>query len=292
VRSEAGVAEFNVIIDVMDKVRGYVMVLQKLWDNVFSPRVISILGFRRYLIYLQKFLENLNEIKKCGDLRPLDKAMGEVGVKQFWYRGNSFYFDCKFCDDILKEESFAFGVAREIYIRDCYFKWHDRSVYENSKVVIDLGANRGAFASLMTTRADFILCVECNKNYVPVIEYNMKLNNYNNYVIDSSFIGAGGMLNAKGVGMSDLFLRYNIKKANLVKLDIEGSEFSVFEDCRWLHRVEALSMEVHRDYGNPYEIISALSRVGFIVKAADENLRLLNVETNQEDVAFIYARKK
>jgi Methyltransferase FkbM domain len=263
--------------------------LLKFQNNLLSEKAFSVLGFGGYLNYLSNFFANIAEIIKVRDLRPLDRAMG-MNAKRFNYQNSSFYFDCSFCDRLLKEDSFAFGIAREIYIRDCYFKWHPDSVYENAKTVVDLGANRGAFSCLMTTKAELIVCVECGEQYMPIIQHNMDLNSHQNYRIETAFIGKGGDFESDSptIAMQELFDRYQIESVNLLKLDIEGSEFSLFEQPDWLHSVQAISMEVHPEHGDPAFILKAIEAYGFKYAIADDNLQLIE---EPKSSSFIYAWK-
>ena len=263
---------------------------QKLTNNLFSGRVVSVLGPTLYARYLAKFITCLPKILTAGDLRPLDKSMG-MAAKQFHYQGRTFSFDCQFCDNQLQEGSFAFGVAREIYIRDCYFKWQPPSVYDRARTVVDLGANRGAFSALMTTRAECILSVECGAQYVPVIRHNMSQNNYGNYAIESALIGEGGVFagtESSRITMDELFCRHEIQTVDFMKMDIEGSEFALFESSNWLKRVNAISMEVHPAYGAPRAILDRLNTHGFTCAIADENLQCVS---DAGQASFIYAWK-
>ena len=263
---------------------------KKLRNNLFSGRAVSVLGPTLYARYLATFFASTPKIMMAGVLSPLDKSMG-IAAKKFHYRGRTFFFDCQFCDEHLEEDSFGFGIAREIYIRDCYFKWHPGSVYDHAKTVIDLGANRGAFSALMTTQAKFILSVECGKQYDPIIRHNMKANKYTNYAIETALIGAGGAsaeLDAPRITMNELFRRHEIESVDLIKMDIEGSEFALFESADWLKRVNAISMEVHPLYGTPHAILNTIHQHGFAYVIADENLQRID---DARRAHYIYAWK-
>ena len=263
---------------------------RKIRNNLFSEKAVSTLGPGLYAGYLANFLANAPNILRAGDLRPLDRAMGKV-ARQFNYRGSHFSFDCQYCDDHLREDSYAFGIVREIYIRDCYFKWQPSVVYDNARTVIDLGANRGAFSVLMTTKANFILCVECGEQYAPIIRHNMLKNKFKSYLVETALVGAGGLVaesKSPRYSFSDLLQRHSIEFADLVKIDIEGSEFALFESTDWLGRVGAISMEVHPAYGDTTFILQRLAGHGFTYAIANEDLRRV---TDTKQVAFIYAWK-
>jgi hypothetical protein len=263
---------------------------QNLRSNLLSARAIAVLGPMQYTRYLANFFADIPRIGSVGDLRLLDRVMG-MTAKQFHYRGSCFFFDCHFCDEHLKEDSFGFGIAREIYIRDCYFRWQPPSVYDRARTVIDLGANRGAFSSLMTTKASFILSVECQEQYRPVIEHNMLMNNFTNYAVEVAFVGAGGLVahsTSPRLTVDELLQRHNIELVDLIKMDIEGSEFTLFDSADWLQRVNAISMEVHPLYGNPNDILESITRHGFTYAIADGNLQRVE---DARHANFIYAWK-
>ena len=264
-------------------------IVRKFHNNLFTGRVVGALGVPTYLSYLGRFVANIPGIARIGDFRTLDQSMGAV-AKTFRYDGQTFQFDCGFCDDLLQEESFAFGIAREIYLRDCYFKWQPDWVYRNARNVVDLGANRGSFSALMTVPAEKIVLVECGPEYDPVIRHNMAINGFENFAIEPVFIGDGGMTESDAPHMTidALFDKHGLDRVDLIKIDIEGSEFSLFEKTGWLARVNAISMEVHPNCGNPETIMETLAANGFSVLAADDNLAMA---ADRRSASFVYAWK-
>lgn len=265
--------------------------LTKALNNIFSTRAFFTLGAANYLRLIVSLLVTFPGILRTRSLRPLDKRMGKSAAL-FHRAGRPFRFDCHFCDTALPEESFAFGIARELYIRDCYFRWHDPSVFEKARVVVDLGANRGGFSSLMTLTAKRILCVECRSQYRALIEHNMRENHFEGFSIESAFIGAGGNYHTAGtqtISMEELLLRHDVAEVDFLKMDIEGSEFQLFEHADWLKKVKALSMELHPEFGDSENIVAALKTMGFGVILADENLSRLN---DSRGASFLYAAKR
>jgi len=48
------------------------------------------------------------------------------------------------------------------------------------------------------------------------------------------------------VALGDVLDTHRFERVDLLKIDIEGSEFSLFEgECGWLDRVQRITMEVH-----------------------------------------------
>ena len=259
---------------------------------------MTVLGVSGYAMYLGRFILNFPKVMRAGDLSPLDKSMGS-SAKTFHYRGKTFKFDCQFCDDSLNEGSFGFGIVREMYIRDCYFRWQPKWVYERARTVVDLGANRGAFSTLMTTQANKIVSVECGNEYPKIITHNLSINNFKGYsALETAFIGEGGTTESDSDMMSidELFDRHELDQIDFLKMDIEGSEFSLFKNADWLTRVKAVSMEVHPDCGDPKTIVAQLEEAGFSCKAADENLIPLteiqrDLHWQSHHPSFLYAWK-
>lgn len=275
---------------------------RKLLNNILTPQAVSVLGASRYLRYLTTFAVYLPKIVRSGDLRPLDQAMG-LQTRRFRYRGKEFTFDCRFCDEQIGQCTYAFGLVREIYIRDCYFKHLPRRVYDTARVVVDLGANRGVFSVLMAASgvasgvasgggAGFVLSIEAREIYRNVIQHQMQANGFTHYAVEIGFVGAGGAdaaLDTPRFKMEDLLSRHRLQSVDLMKMDIEGSEFALFQSPTWLQPVKAITMEVHPSCGDPREILAVLHDHGFDHAFADEDLTQLS---DARWAKFIYAWRR
>ena len=90
------------------------------------------------------------------------------------------------------------------------------------------------------------------------------------------------------ITMDDLLRRHGVASVDLIKLDIEGSEFALFDSAEWLQRVTAISMEVHPRYGDPNVILERMKQNGFAYVVADENLHRIR---DAKQASFIYAWK-
>ena len=63
-----------------------------------------------------------------------------------------------------------------------------------------------------------------------------------------------------------LLARFDLQRIDLLKCDIEGSEFSLFMDGSLLARTGQLAIELHRQAGACDGFHALLARHGFVVK--------------------------
>ncbi|MCB9642713.1 MAG: FkbM family methyltransferase [Myxococcales bacterium] len=261
---------------------------QKIQNNLLNPKAFEVLGPALFARYASTFFQTFPQILKSRNFAPLDQRMGPW-AREFHYRGKSFIFDCAYCDDVIQDGSYAFGAARELYIRDCYFCHQPPHIYNQAKVAVDLGCNRGSFTSLMTTRAQRIVSVEAQKQFLPLIQHNINCNGFRAHSLVNAFIGAGGMYQNDGVPflmMEELMEQEGIASIDFLKMDIEGSEFALFASPDWLDRIRAISMEVHLDYGKVDELVKPLHDKGFQVVMANDNLVKV---PHLDESGFLYA---
>ena len=265
--------------------------LRKLVTNVFSRQAVSVLGGAQYARYLCEFCRVLPGIFRTRDLRPLDNAMGSAS-RRFRYRGVPFLFDCPYCDLHVRDGTHAFGLVREMLIRDCYFRYHPTQVFESITTVLDVGANRGLFSVLMAGQADLVISVEAQRHFLPVIRHNMSVNNYDNYAVHCAYVGEGGALDRDeyvATTIEDLLSDHSLQEVDLIKIDIEGSEFGLFKSGGWLEKTKYLSIEVHAEHGDPRQVIKALEAHRFEYKLADAALGLT---TDPAETVLVYAWRK
>jgi hypothetical protein len=271
-------------------------VIKKFRNNLFNARVFRVIGWYQYIRFLGRFILHLPMIIRDKNLLSLDEPMGRK-LKTLNYRGKQINFDCRFGDQRIsngdiKDGTYTFGFIREIFVRDCYFKHHPDHIYSSARVILDLGVNCGTFSSLMSPVADFIIGVDIDPGYLPVVEHNLRLNGLENFALECAFMGAGGMFDqgdAPQLNIDDLLEKYHLEKIDLVKMDIEGSEYPLFESNEWLGRVGALCMEVHKGYPEGFDtMMRALYQRGFEVVLADQDLDRVE---NREHAEFLYAWK-
>ncbi|MCR4341668.1 MAG: FkbM family methyltransferase [Gemmatimonadaceae bacterium] len=251
---------------------------------ISAPRVLGMAQFARYVT---NTVLAAPRVAKERSLAPVDKKM--AGVLPITFMGRTFNVDTA-VEDFTNERGHVFAEVREMFLRNVYFRHLD---IDPAKIesVVDIGANSGVFSAFATSFAKRIVCIEAMPEYVPAISRMMAVNGFDNYTIETVFIGERGdfqSLAAPRAGLADILDSRGIGRVDLLKIDIEGSEFALFAKPDWLERVDNLTMEVHPGHGDPETILDALRYYGFVTVAADRNLRPTQ---SMSRVEFIAARR-
>lgn len=177
----------------------------------------------------------------------------------------------------------TFSGIREIYLRDVYGMTDTLKVADGG-LVVDLGANVGNFsvlalASNPTARA---IAVEANKEFAAPFAATMKRNGVADRAqLCRAFIGSEGEVQrsvaddprysgAEWLDEEAFLARYDISEIDLLKVDIEGSEFAFLEPTSRLFDISRqVAVEVHGFAGNAKEFLSALEAKGFNMLTVD-----------------------
>jgi FkbM family methyltransferase len=205
--------------------------------------------------------------------------------------------------------------AREMYCRDVYLRTGLR--IPAGGWVIDLGANLGLFTTLAAVEGARVVAVEAQRGFAPEIARLVALNRVDPGQIrievalatsGASAVGLVGVVadderwrlashaapeRPAGLSVPELLFRYGIRRIGLLKMDIEGSEFSVLHpDCApaWLSRVDQLTMEVHPEFGDVAAIGDLLVRHGFAVTVTDNDG--CPVPARAPGAAYLYATQR
>ena len=266
--------------------------MRKILKN-YSFFSIKTIGLKYYLLYLFFSLISIFKIVKTKRLYSVDFLMGKTDIKKFYINKKKIFFDCKFTDKNIIEDSFSFGLIREIYIGNCYLKFIPFNKLKNIVNTIDLGSNRGVFSCLSTTFSKKIIGVEFNPKYERIIKKNLELNKFNNYFLENKKIVQDDEVNFNNskdcLGINNLLKKYEIKKNCFIKIDIEGGETSLFRKTDWLDFIDILVMEVHPQFSvSTSEILEKLQKKNFNFITTSEDLVKTNIV---EKICFIYALK-
>jgi FkbM family methyltransferase len=174
-------------------------------------------------------------------------------------------------DDVeiyLRTASGDLFVFHEVFLSECYALASD--VLENSRTIIDLGANVGLTTLFFAARAPQarFVCVEPDAVNASLLRDNVAALGDRATVVeaaiapatgrvrfDSSAASWGGRITAAGntevnsLSMPALMDRYGISAIDILKVDIEGGEEELFAGCEpWIDAVRAIVIELHGSY--------------------------------------------
>jgi FkbM family methyltransferase len=97
-----------------------------------------------------------------------------------------------------------------------------------------------------------------------------------NHRLSSVGGSSGNCVTVPAYGLSDLLDRHGIGSADLLKMDIEGSEFDVLrEDHEGLLRFRQILVEVHGEPDTRQQFLAGLTQLGFEVTVRTETVRAL-----------------
>jgi len=143
-------------------------------------------------------------------------------------------------------------------------------------IVVDAGAHIGTFTLWAASQNPWgkIVAVEPNAQFFRYLAENVRVNNLKNVLLEHAaiaredagevFVKSAGV-RAPTVSFASLFQKYQLDKIDLLKMDIEGAEYEVFEDTGWLAPVRRCVMEAHVNHGDPRFLVSQLEKAGFRV---------------------------
>lgn len=191
-----------------------------------------------------------------------------------------------------QEDTYAFGGVREIFIRDCYFRHHPSLQPTSLKTIVDLGGNIGLFSTLCSSFAQKIVTVEVQQKYVPIIAQNLHSNDFTNFTIVNKFIGTEGLFIERAdefISFRDLLTQCKIEVIDFLKIDIEGSEFTLFQEDLPLEKIRYISMEIHPHFGDVKHILHILQERNFSITTTTSTFEEVS---NSAQIDFLYARNQ
>jgi FkbM family methyltransferase len=206
-------------------------------------------------------------VLKSGNLQPADLAMGEGPFRARRAQSRAILTGTQ-----------VFSNLREIWVRDVYLKDDFLSVPKYANVV-DLGANRGVFTALALAQHDSVrvIAVEPSLTLLDSLEKCVSANGWSERVTPiRAFIGnftetqkaalrqGSDYADAPTITEAELISRNAISKIDLLKCDIEGSEFFLMDpDSRLLSMTDRLAIELHKWGGDIQVFLNHLTQIGF-----------------------------
>ncbi|MGP1347451.1 MAG: FkbM family methyltransferase [Phycisphaerales bacterium] len=228
------------------------------------------------LKWLLAIARHAPEILKSGNLQAADIAMG------------SGPYRCKLGNAraTLRARKVISGI-REIWVRNVYLQSGFLTINDNDQIV-DLGCNKGNFTILALAHGPGVrsVSVEVKQSEIERLNEQLSQNGFQDRVqIVHAFIGrdleqseklreavGGNTTLAEVITEDELIQRCNIQRIDLLKCDIEGSEFDLLTpDSRLLAMTKQLAIEVHKDIGDAEAFIGMLHSLGFETRRGIEN---------------------
>jgi Methyltransferase FkbM domain len=250
-----------------------------------------VLEPRDFISLLKATVVNSPSILQTGRLTAIDAAMSHNMTVRLGK--SSLVLPLADIDGILagQRDNPTFGNVREIYARNCYLK--NLRLQAPQRAVLDLGANRGMFSllALVELEAELAVGVEPVSNYLPVYKLLLDANRcdqeraprYTKFISNPSEEQRDPERN---VSVQTILREQKIDRFNLVKMDIEGGEKSVFSEPAWLAYVDTITMELHpQAVGDLSLIPQALERFGFDVLLVDQVGKPASIHS----AAFLFA---
>ena len=189
---------------------------------------------------------------------------------------------------------------REIFLEKCYQPTPD-FVPRPGWTVVDLGANMGFLTCQAASAAKGVRVIAVEPVYTEILRKNIAANRFADaLVVPGAVCGApvdcipltiwfqpsgelmtGAVqkqavkvetINAPGYTLPKIFELGRVERCDLLKVDIEGAEFELFEkipDEVW-NKIVRVVMEVHKDGGrSEQELVRILEQKGFAVSLKD-----------------------
>lgn len=165
----------------------------------------------------------------------------------------------------------------------------------NVKLIVDVGANKGASAIYLSMIFPFakLVCIEPNERIIPILKKNLELNSIEAVIIakaltnkletvhfqmhdDHRFSRVTSNIEDLIVPSTTVDNEFGGQTIDILKLDIEGSEESVLNSIKRT-KIRNIAMEIHYDLGVNFENISkCLSNMGLEIQEPRSQDKLLN----------------
>lgn len=167
-------------------------------------------------------------------------------------------------------------------------------------VIVDAGANVGLATLYLKGRVPGarVVAIEPDASNVACFQEHIRLNRFEDVTVHTAALwprecrlrfvadptrlqswairveeDAAGPVEA--ISVQGLMRRHGFERIDLLKLDVEGAEFPLFEDAaagEWLSRTRAILAEVHPDLGDPARVRERLVGAGFRVREYGMNM--------------------
>jgi FkbM family methyltransferase len=240
---------------------------------VDAAGITKVCGISVALKWLSLILINFPAVARSGNLQAADRAMGKGPFQARRAQSRAILIGTQ-----------VFSGLREIWVRDVYLKDDFLSVPKNA-VVVDLGANQGVFSALMLAQNESVrvIAVEPSLTLLESLKKCVSANGWSARITPiRGFIGTftetqkaalrqgSDYSDAPTIAEVELISRVEQAKIDLLKCDIEGSEFFLLEpESRLLAMTDRLAIELHQWGGDIQAFLGHLKLIGFEIGRVD-----------------------
>ena len=186
-----------------------------------------------------------------------------------------------------------------------------RELSKSAKTVVDAGANVGLFSVMCQSicKQAYFVCVEPEANNYDILNRNMLGSNtccmknglWNkkaNLLVIARDTGEWGFVvqevdnktekTVDALGVIDIMKAEKLKHIDILKIDIEGSEYEVFDDSSeaWIDKVDCIIVELHDRIksGCSQQVEMRMKQHGFVGKIYGENH--VFVKTTEKEAVY------
>lgn len=249
--------------------------------------------------WLTSLATHLPDCVRLRSLTPADRIWARGGARFRAPGGGSIWLPAAYT-----------AGAREMYCRNVYLRTGLK--VPATGWVIDLGANRGLFSVRAALAGAEVVAVEAQQGFAAEIRRLAAYNLVGQRVHVAIGVASGAAASGAAVGVvaddqrwattshgtperpanvsvPQLMSAHRIGRIGLLKVDIEGGEFAVFdarEDLRWLERVDQIALEIHRAFGDAAALIGRLQQHGFAVALRDNDGTRVAATSGRLDYAY------
>lgn len=204
--------------------------------------------------------------------------------------------------------------AREMYCRNVYLR--SGLTMPDDGWVLDLGANRGLFSVWAACGGARAVAIEAQQKFADETRLLAAENHVADRVETLTAMVSGGARDAEPVGVladdarwasathavggrpasvsiGQVMEQYGIDRVGLMKVDIEGGEFSVFSpagNLGWLDQIDQIALEVHPPFGDVGAVVETLRGHGFSVLLEGNEGEPVSSE-HANEAAYAYASR-
>lgn len=270
---------------------------------------LSILSFKELLFYAfcSLFNKNSESYKKLNSLIYLSNIFRKKQYNlQSNFLSNTFLIKRESLELKIRKNSSDLEVAKQIFLEHEYEKpskkIKDLINISNSPVILDAGANIGCsalyFASFFTNSK--VIALEPFPETFSILKNNLIVNNPEILSLKAALWSRKSSIDftfrdgkewsiktletpkgkKKAIGLMDIEKTFKIKEIDILKVDIEGSEFEVFlnseTNCSMLSNIKSIVMEIHDDAGSRIELYEKLKAFRFDIIEMGELTLFLN----------------